>query len=149
MSRVRVYWEGGAWYHIKAFIPTPLPHQRKIITEGILGQYALGILGRALHFLDYSQYSCIESCKRLWRELVTIIYTRLHKILTASVWMGCVAKRRLHTNEVKWLSCNLRQKSKSSEQTREWERMLKRWKPTGHIPWRKRLKRNVKVVRGL
>ena len=52
-SRVKEYWEGGAWVEpdttSKLFDPVLFPHQRKISTEGIMGQYPSSMLGRTLH----------------------------------------------------------------------------------------------------
>ena len=39
---------GGACSHIKVFWLSPFPHQREFCTEGLLGQHALGMLGRTL-----------------------------------------------------------------------------------------------------
>ena len=41
---------GVAYGHIKASSLFPFPHQRKICTEGLLGRYALSMLGRTLKY---------------------------------------------------------------------------------------------------
>ena len=48
-------WLGRVCGHIKAFEFLPFPHQRKIYTEGLLGRYALCMLGRTLDL-----YTCMR-----------------------------------------------------------------------------------------
>ena len=43
---------GGARAHIKAQGLSLVPHQRKLCTEGLLGQHALGMLGRTMIIYD-------------------------------------------------------------------------------------------------
>ena len=49
---------GGVCSHIKAFGFSPFPHQKKVFTDGLLGQHALTMLGRTLYYGNHYYPLC-------------------------------------------------------------------------------------------
>ena len=57
---------GGASIHIKGFVPTPIPHQRKASTEGTWGQYTLSML---------ENIACVYSTLYIYVHYISYVYT--------------------------------------------------------------------------
>ena len=125
---------GGAIGHIKAITLLLFPHQRKICTEGLLGRYALCMLGRTLFFIPEciftytvgTVYKCVcvsqltlGMCDVMLSVLVVIYYPT--HIIVAVVQVSSLVLSTECCANLRY-SCMEREREKKRERERVKER---------------------------